>query len=493
MKWVLATVRHETNTFSPLPTELCDFSRGTGIDAPLYGDAARAAIEGTNTPINGFLDVAKKAKAEIVVPIYGNAAPSGKVTDAAFDHMTEVICNAVGEGCDAVFLDLHGAMVSDSHDDAEGELLARVRAVQPDVPIAVALDFHTNPSDRMLDNMTTVAVYRTYPHIDMRETGTRAGQVMWRALKGEINPVIHWGRKPMLTHMLKQTPSMQPMKDIMNRAIQAEADGEVALASVLGGFPLADIPHVGVSAFVVTDGNDPAGPALVDELLGMAWDRRADFVYEIEPMAASIAHAKTLTEKPVVLADHGDNTGAGGNVDVMAALEEVMRQGLTNVVAGTFWDPITVAQMIDAGIGAEVTLQLGGRTDMPALNLKGKPLEVSGRVSAITDGVFTITGPMNTGSRADLGRTAVLDTGDIEIFVSEKRFEPIDAGMFAHAGIDPTQKDFVLVKSRQHFRAGFEDWAAHIVMVAGPGVCSSDYSLFPFKNLARPIYPLDEM
>ncbi|MBT7512580.1 MAG: ABC transporter substrate-binding protein, partial [Rhodospirillaceae bacterium] len=179
--------------------------------------------------------------------------------------------------------------------------------------------------------------------------------------------------------------------------------------------------------------------------------------------------------------------------DVMAALEEVMRQGLTNVVAGTFWDPITVAQMIDAGIGAEVTLQLGGRTDMPALNLKGKPLEVSGRVSAITDGVFTITGPMNTGSRADLGRTAVLDTGDIEIFVSEKRFEPIDAGMFAHAGIDPTQKDFVLVKSRQHFRAGFEDWAAHIVMVAGPGVCSSDYSLFPFKNLARPIYPLDEM
>jgi len=493
MKWVLATVRHETNTFSPLPTDLKDFSRESPVEGPMYGDDIIEAIAGTNYPVAAYLDLAKETGAEVVLPIYANAAPSGKVTDAAFEHIAETICDAVAAGCDAVFLDLHGAMVTDSFDDGEGELLARVRGVRPDVPIALALDFHTNPTQRIIDNLTTVAVYRTYPHVDMHETGLRAGRALIRAMAGEIDPVVHWGRKPMLTHMLKQTPAKQPMKDIMDRAIQAEAGGEVLLASVLGGFPLADIPHVGLSSIVVTDGHDPAGPALVDELLEMAWDRRADFVYEIEPLAQSITRAQTLEGRPIVLADHGDNTGAGGNVDVMDVLAEVIRQGLSGVVAGPFWDPVSVAEMIDAGIGAEVTLQLGGKTDMPALRLTGRPLEVTGTVKAITDGIFTVTGPMKTGSRADLGRTAVLDTGDIDIFVSEKRFEPIDAGMFSHAGVDPKEKEFVLIKSRQHFRAGFEEMAAHIVMVAGPGVCSSDYDLFPFENLGRPIYPLDDM
>jgi microcystin degradation protein MlrC len=193
----------------------------------------------------------------------------------------------------------------------------------------------------------------------------------------------------------------------------------------------------------------------------------------------------------VILVDHGDNTGSGGNQDVMAVLAEVIRQGLHNACAGPFCDPQAVAELIAAGVGEQVTVRLGGKVAMPAMGLRGEPLQVTGTVRRITDGSFTITGPMFTGVRMNIGRTAVLDTGSIEIVVSEGRFEPFDTGCFTHAGIDPARKDYVLIKSRQHFRAGFEPLAKHIVMVSGPGTCTSDYSLFPWHKVRRPIYPLD--
>lgn len=491
MRFVIAVMRHETNTFSPLPTRLEDFGRGMD-GGPAFGAAGIAAMAGTNNPIAAYLDIARDRGAEAVVPVVANASPSGTVTDEAFEAIVGRILAAIGDGCDAALLDLHGAMVTDSFDDGEGELLRRIRQLAPGLPIAVALDFHTNLTAAMMDNADVVTGYRTYPHIDMYETGLRAGRTLMRMLDGEVRPVMAWKSLPMLTHMLRQTPSQQPMKDIMDRAIAAEAGGEVLNASILGGFPLADIPHVGLSAVVVTDGNAHAAEDLRDELLRMAWSRRADFVFPIEPMAESIARAAAMPEGPVVLADHGDNTGAGGNQDVMAVLEEVIRQGLPDVAAGPFWDPQAVAEMHEAGVGAMLTLQLGGRTDMPALGLTGAPLAVSGRVKTLSDGRFTVTGPMMTGMELQIGRSAVLDTGTVEILVSERRMEPFDLGIFTHAGIDPRTKHYILIKSRQHFRAGFEPIAKEIVLVAGPGVCSSDYGLFPFRNLRRPIFPLDE-
>jgi len=491
MKFVIAMMKHETNTFSPLPTLLSSFGRTGGHDGPLYGPEVTEAYAGTNNPIAAFLDLAREEGAEVVTPIAAEAWPSGPVDDDAFEVIVDAICDSVALGCDALFLDLHGAMVTGRYDDPEGRLLRRVRTVAPDLPIAVAFDFHANLSTETIENATVITGYRTYPHVDMYDAGARAGRTLLRSLNGEITPVIAWGSLPLLTHMLCQTPSRQPMKDVMDMAIAAEADGRVLNASVFGGFPLADHPHVGVSTVVVGDGDAGAAAELSEALLDMAWERRAEFVYSLEPAEVSIAHAKTLDEGPVVLVEHGDNCGAGGNQDVMTAIEEVMRQGLVDVAVSPVWDPDSVAQMIDAGVGNEVTLNLGGKTDMPAINLKGEPLRISGRVRAITDGRFTVTGPMMTGMRISLGRTAVLDCGNVEIMVSEERMEPFDLGVFRHAGIEPTQKKYLLVKSRQHFRAAFEPIAKHIVEVAGPGVCSSDYDLFPFKNLRRPIYPLD--
>ena len=484
MKLVLALMRHETNTFSPLATPLSAFR-------PKSGQGVAELYRGTNNPIAAFMDIAEQNGAEYTVPMIANANPSGAVDRAAFDEMADSICQAVGLGCDGVMLDLHGAMVTQDHDDGEGELLRRIRAIAPGIPIAVALDFHTNLTAVMVNNATVITGYCTYPHIDMGETGRRAGETLIRAMGGEVNPVMLWHSLPMLTHMLRQTPNDQPMKDIMNRAMLGESAGEVLNATVFGGFPLADIPHVGLSAVVVADGDAAGAGRLLDELMEQAWRRRADFVFEIEPVETSLARARDLDEGPIILVDHGDNCGAGGPQDNMEVLEEVLRLGLEDVAAGPIWDPGSVGQMLDAGVGAKVTLQLGGKTDSPAMDLAGRPMEITGTVRCITDGRFVVTGPMATGSRMNMGRTAVLRSGGVDIVVSEQRHEPFDTGCFTHAGIDPAAKRYVLIKSRQHFRAGFGPIAKHVVLLAGPGVCSSDYAAFGFKNLRRPIYPLD--
>lgn len=492
MKFVIALMRHETNTFSPLPTVLGDFRRGTGA-GPAYGDAARQACEGTKNAATAYLDMARELGAEVDFAVYANAVPSGVVTREAFEGLCDTIVRSASQGCDAVLLDLHGAMVAEGYPDAEGELLRRLRAcTPPGLPIGVALDFHANFSSELIRNATVIAGYCTYPHVDIYETGARVARSIRAQLEGHSQPVLLWRRLPMLTHMLRQTPAMQPMKDIMDRSLQAERDGEVCNASIFGGFPLSDIPYAGLSVVIATErGKLEDGERLLNELCDLAWSRRADFVFPSEPVPASIAHAKTLREGPVLLIDHGDNCGAGGVTDIMDVLEEVLRQGLEDVVAGPFWDPATVATLFERGVGAEVTVDVGGKTDMPALGLKGRPMRLTGVVERLTDGEYTVTGPMFTGVRQSLGRTAVLRVGSVLVFICERPQEPYDTGVFTHAGVDPAQCKYVLLKSRQHFRAGFEPIAKHIVMCDGDGCTSSDLALFTYVNRRKPMYPFE--
>jgi len=483
-KIVVAMMMHETNTFSPVPTPLASFR-------PLSGQAAIEEFKDTNTQLGGFLDVAKEANAEVIVPLAAGAHPSGYVERSAYEDMCDAIVGAVQNGCDAAFLALHGAMVAEHFDDGEGELLRRIHAVAPRLPIALGLDFHSHMTAPMVENATVVTGYRTYPHVDMGETGQRAGRTLMRALDGLIQPVMVWGSRPMMTSTLVHAPSRQPMKDIMDQAIAAEASGAVVNASVFGGFPHADIPHTSLSAVIVCDRRANQGRVLLDRLLGMAWDRREAFLYTGAPLAAQIAHARALGDGPIVLVDHGDNTASGGTQDVMSVIEETMRQGLDDVVAGPICDPAAVKRIVEAGTAAGVTLNLGGRIDMPQINLLGKPLTVTGKVTRITDGEFVVTGPMATGTRVRMGRTAVLDTGSTQIVVAERRSEPFDLGVFTHCGIDARRKKYVLIKSRQHFRAGFEPIARHIVMCDGDGCTSSDLRLFTYRKRRKPLYPFE--
>ena len=486
-KLVIAMMMHETNTFSPLPTPIESFARRGAIS----GAAAIADAEGTNTPLGGFIDIARQAGAEFTVPIAGNAHPSGLVTNAAFEAMTAAIVEAVAAGCDGVMLALHGAMVTETWDDGEGELLNRLRAVAPELPIAVALDFHAQMTEAMTRGASIITGYRTYPHVDMAETSRRAGRTLLRTLAGEVSPKIVWDSRPIMSSTLVHTPSREPMQSLMAMAASAEDGGAVLNASVFGGFPQADIPHLALSSVVVCDGRTAEGELLLARILDAAWEHREGFLFHPEPLSQQIARAKTLEGGPIVLADHGDNTASGGTQDVMSVIEEAIRQELADVCAGPICDPASVAQMIAAGVGAEVTLDLGGKVEMPSMGLPAKPLRITGKVRAITDGAFTVTGPMATGSVIRMGRTAVLDTGRMQIVVSEQRCEPYDLGVFTHCGIDPTRKRYVLIKSRQHFRAGFEPIARHIVMCDGDGCTASDLALFDYRHIRRPLYPFD--
>jgi len=500
-RYVVALIKHETNTFSPLPTTLSSFGHGNG---PASGAEARARFENTNTPIAAYLDIARREGAEVAIPVAAEAWPSGKASRATFESLVQPLEAAVRAGCDAVMLDLHGAMVIDDCDDAEGEIVWRIRRIAPHMPIAVTLDYHTNLSGDLVDNATVITGYKTYPHVDMYEAGMQAAGILVGAMDRQIEPVMAWGWKPLLASIMRHAPEDGPSGDILAFARRMEADGNVLAATLLPSFPHADTPYTGVSAIVVGDarhGGREHARMVCDHMLAMAWERRAEYVFHAAPLRESVATARTFglanPGAPVLLIDHCDNCGSGGTQDVMAVVAEILEQQLDDVAIAPIRDAAAVASMIDAGAGQKVRVALGGHTDMPSLGLKGAPLEVEGRVLAITDGEFVVTGPMYTGVRMHMGRTAVLEVtrgnARAQIVVTERAHEPFDLGVFTHAGIDPRAKRYVMLKSRIHYRAGFKGIASHIVECAGAGVTNADLTVYPYRKLRRPIYPLDVM
>ena len=489
MRLLIAMMKHETNTFSPVPTPLARFG-------PLYGEAAVRAYRGTGTGLGAYLDLAEREGAEIVVPIAAGASPSGPVEDTAYKHITDTICEAVARGgFDGIMLDLHGAMVTQRLEDGEGEFLKRLRAIDPVTPIAVSLDMHANLYDAMIANATVVTGYRTYPHIDTYETAKLAGEILLRAMRGEVKPVMAWRNEPMLPHVMRQGTDDHPNKELQHRCAAMSAEGALA-ASLFTGFPHADITNAGLSAVVVTDGDRKLAEELRDELLGRAWVEREAFVYRIEPLQQSVARAKAmppsqLGEGPIVLLDHYDNCASGGTMDTTVVLAEIMRQGLEDVAAFAIYDPAAVQQAIAAGIGAELSLSIGGKIKMPAIPAESPPLTVTGTVKTISNGRYRNRGPMGRGVQTDMGPSVVFDTGAVEIVLISHHVEPSDLNCFLSLGIDPLQKRYVMLKSRIHWRAGLGPMAKAVVECAGVGVCTSDYSQLQFKKVRRPIYPLD--
>lgn len=490
MRVVIAMMSHETNTFSPVPTPLARFARGQSHARPPTGRAAYAAFKGTGSCMGAFIDLAEAQGWEIDTPIAASAWPSGIVESSAYETIAEHILAAVRRGCDALFLELHGAMVSEEFEDGEGELLRRLRALAPELPIATALDMHSNLYPAIIDNSNVVAGYQTYPHIDNYQTGVRAGRALIAMLKGQARPVMAWGNRPMIPHVMRQGSGDFPNRELQQRARAMEDEGALA-ASLFTGFPHADVANAGLSAVVVTDDDPDRARQYCAELLDQAWRDREAFVYTIEPLAASIERARQADEGPVILLDHYDNAASGGTMDTMTVLGAILEARLDNVAAFAIHDPGAVEQMIAAGIGAQISLPLGGKIDMPAVGLRGEPLEVSGRVKLISDGRYRNRGPASRGILMDMGPSVVFDTGRVEIVVISSHQEPNDLGCLLSLGIDPHEKRYLMLKSRIHYRAGFQELARGIIECAGTGVCTSDYGQLNFRNLRRPVYPLE--
>ncbi len=488
MRFVIAMMKHETNTFSPIRTDWRRFEEWGAY----FGTDARRAYEGTAMPFGAYLKLAREVGAEVVTPVAAEAMPSGPVEKAAYESMVTPILEAVRAGCDAAFLDLHGAMVAESTPDGEGTLLESLRAIAPNLPIAVTCDLHANLTEAMVRNSTALIGYKTYPHVDMEVVGERVGRILLRALKGEVRPVMGWDRRPLLAQTLRMGTDDEPFRTLIRLAREEESKGMLA-ATVFGGFPLADFADAGMSAISIADRDREAASASARRLMEAAWEQRQELLYRPEPLLQAVARAKAIRQGPVLLLDHADNVGSGGTEDVMTVIAEVLRQGLDDVAVAAVWDPAAVQQMAKAGVGARVTLELGGRTEMPSVKLEGKPLTITGRVRALTDGEWVVRGPMYTGVTVRMGPTAVLDTGKMQIVVVSRHHEPWDIGVFTSVGIDPRAKRYLLLKSRIHYRAGFAPVGRATITRDGEGVTSSDQSRRDYVRVGRPIFPLDRL
>ncbi|WP_134500626.1 M81 family metallopeptidase [Microvirga pakistanensis] len=489
MRFVVARMNHETNTFSPVPTPLASFN-------PRWGTDALQAGAGSRTAMGAFLAFAEARGAEVATPVFATANPSGPVADEAFEAMAAAIVEAVRNGCDAILVDLHGAMVTESFDDGEGELLARVRAVAPDVPLGVALDLHGNITERMVANADVLVGFKTYPHVDMHETGAHVARLVGRMLDERLAPKRAWCHPPQLAHTLKMNTGVPgAMQDAIAAARKAEERPGVLAVSVFGGFPIADIPEAGVSVITVAESAVLAAEVARD-IGGLLWERRAEFVYHEEPLQQSIAEARAAGEGagqgPVLLLDHGDNCMSGGTCDTMDVLSEALAQELDDIIVGPICDPEAVAAMMAAGVGARIEIGIGNRVAMPRIGVSKDPLRLAGVVRVLSDGEYTISGPTYTGMRCFMGRAAVLDTGRARVLVTELPHEPWDLAVFTSVGLDPRACRTLILKSRMYCRPVFEPIAKAVVECASRGVTSSDYELYRFEKLARPIYPLQD-
>jgi len=492
MKVGIAMMSHETNTFSPVITDLNRFSGGR--DEPLAGPHAIDVFRDTASCLGGYIKVAEANGADIEMGIAAGAAPSGPVEDDAYEYMCEHILT-LATRVDALLLDLHGAMVTKSCDDGEGELLARIRAQCPELPIAVSLDMHANITHRMVTNCDVLTGYHTYPHIDMDSTAERAASIFFDMLNGTVQPVMRWGNAPMLPHVMRQGTDDHPNRDLQERAIQLEGSSCLAV-SLFTGFPHADINDAGLSVVAVVDERAETAQQVVDELLDEAWTCREQFVYDIEPLTDSMAKANSAAaapgDGPVLLLDHYDNTASGGTMDTTEVLRAILDAGLEDVAVFGFYDPDVVEQMIAAGVGAQVTVELGGKLHMPALEEQSSPITLTGEVKLIANGKFKARVQMARGLTINMGKSAVLSIGSVDIAIVSRHVEPYDPECFRSLGLEPLNRRFIMLKSRIHYRVGFRELAKTVIECAGRGVCTSDYDQVSFEHVRRPVFPLDE-
>jgi microcystin degradation protein MlrC len=481
---------HETNTFSTRPTDFAEFEAER-----IRSGEEILRFKGTRTTPGGFVDaVLADPDLELLPLTVSRAIPGGMVTKDAVDRIEGLILEGLKrEPPDAVVLFLHGAMVTEESDDGEGTTLERVRAiVGPLVPVMTVLDCHANVTPKMVELSDVLLPFDTYPHVDGYERGIEAVTLAKAMLEQAIVPTAALAKLPMMSAPSREFTGAGTAKAVMDRAFGFEAEPDVINVGVNWGFAYADTPNTGMS-FVVTTNNDPVrAQQIADDMAAWTWERREDFLPDVPSVEEVVKQAMAYPEKPVVLADSGDNPGGGTSCDGTAILWGLLDLGADNAVIGALADPEVVDVAFRAGPGAQISCELGGKVD----DLHGYPIPIEAEVLRLSDGHFVYEGPMNGGDTGWLGRTAVLACkgrlGNIvEVIVSERRVQALDTAIFRSQGIEPTDKQIVVVKSAVHFRGAFAPIAAKIIEVDTPGLLSVDLNRFNYRRINRPIWPLD--
>lgn len=487
-KVLTAEVCHETNTFSCHPTD----ERAFRDRYVLIGTEAIAERGQANTELAGFLDVGRARDWQVEHVLSAAAGPSGKVTRAAFDLLCNPIVAVSERGqFDGILLGLHGAMVTDFGEDGEGEILQRLRAVVgPTLPIAITLDPHANVSAQMCALADIIVSFKTYPHIDMRECGRQAGEILHRTMAGEIKPRTIRAHRPMLEEVNGGRTDVGPMIERHAAAQVYEGRADVFSVSINGGFASADIAEVGPTVLVCAEGDFSAHHAFAEKIADDIWARRHEVCndYLSVEAAAAIAVAFETGKSPLVIADYADNPGGGAYGDSTNLLHALLEAGVTDACFGPLVDGEAVQVLHSAKIGDFVCLAIGGKTDA---SFGGGPLKLDAELVSISEGNFIGDGPILGGLHGTFGPSAVLRVGGIEILVVTIAQQMLDIQQFKNFGIDPASKRVVALKSMQHFRAAFEPIASKIIVCDSGALCTLHYERLPYVKVPRPIFPLD--
>ncbi len=488
---LLAQIMHETNTFSILPTDEDAYRRRYLVT----GERILSEFKGTSTELGGFIDAAEEYVWAPVPAIAANATPSGKVTAQCWAMLQEAVFTAIDAHgpIDGICLAMHGAMVTDTDDDAEGALLARLREkLGPAIPIALTLDLHANVGDAMAEHADFIIAFHTYPHIDHYDRGREAARLVEAAMRGEVKSVCKVARAPTLDGCDHGRTQSGPMVELERRAREYEGEAGIHVVSVQAGFGWSDVAFAGPSVVVSHDPQMAArADAILDDMMDYIWRTRREASVKHVPLDEAVAEMKRggPANRPLVVSDATDNPGAGGYADTTNLLRAMIEADIGNAAFCSILDTAAVAKGREAGIGATITVDLGGHTD-PTY---GPPIRVTGIVRHLSDGDFVHAGPMWKGVPISMGPTMVLGIGGIDVIVCTNRMQTTDLQAFLSQGIDPRTRDVIVVKSSHHFRAAFEPISRKVIVVDSGSLCSHDMTRFSFTKLRRPIWPLDEL
>lgn len=477
----IAGFQHETNCFIPERTDFSYFLSHRDRPPLVRGDEIFRWLDNASFAMSGFLAAPPK-DAELLPLLWTSGGAGGIVTQDAFERIAAELIIRLADSLpvDAIYLDLHGAMVTEELEDGDGELLRRIRAVVGEtVPIIASLDYHANVTPLMLQHADALVAYRTYPHTDRPETGARSAAIVERMIRsGRPAGRTLWSA-PFLIPLTDQSTLVDPSRRVVEETTQL--DPGVICLSYLAGFPSADLHDCGPSVVAYAESQDQADAA-VGRLAASITALESAFAaptYDVDAgIALAIARAREA-DKPVVVADTQDNPGAGGSSDTTGVLEALLRHKAPDATVGLLFDPDAAAAAYQAGVGQEIELALGGRFGPAGV----RPLQGRFRVLALQSGSFKATGPVSGGRQADLGAMACLQIEGVKIVVTSKRMQAHDAAPFRRVGIEPSEQAILVVKSTCHFRAEFEPMADRVIVVVAPGGFASDPADLPYRRL----------
>ncbi|PIU65923.1 MAG: MlrC domain protein [Armatimonadetes bacterium CG07_land_8_20_14_0_80_59_28] len=494
MRIAIGGIMHESNSFSHTRTSLADFQQ----QSIYYGENLIDAWRHNHHEMGGFIEGAEMCSYELSPLLMASATPAGPVSADAFESLVgELLRRLRNAGnIDGLLLALHGAMVSEEHLDADGEIVERVRQTAgPDLPVVVTHDFHANVSERIVRHSTALIVYKTNPHVDQRQRGLQAAHLMARIARGEVKPTQALAKPPMLLNIRFHNTSQPPLVGIMDALRQIEEnDDRVLAASFAGAYQYSDVPEMGPAAVVVTDDDSALAQGVAHRISARLWEQRDALIMHLPDACEGVKMAVAEhSPPPVILVDMGDNIGGGASGDGTALLQELLRQRASGWLI-VLCDPEAVNLCAEAGIDSEVTLMVGGKYD----DLHGAPAQIRGRVRALHNGKFEEREARHGGVRFnDQGKTAVLainaesSTEENYLVLTSRRQPPFSLQQILSLGIDPAPRKIIVVKAAVAFRAAYEPIAGRIIEVDTPGLTSVNPSRLRYRRVRKPMWGLN--